>query len=83
VRQHAQALAVFALAWGLTSGSLAVLHASAPAAGTVAEILTLTAANLAATLLRFALLRSWVFRARTRTLRVAAPSALPIREEVR
>lgn len=59
--QHGQGLIVFGLAWALTSGSLGVLHAVAPGAGAHTELLVLVAANLLATLLRFVLLRVWVF----------------------
>jgi putative flippase GtrA len=61
-RQQVQGLIVFGLALGLTSGTLAVahsLHSTPPAA---VEVALLTAANAAATLLRFLLLRRWVFR---------------------
>lgn len=61
-RHQLQGLTVFVLAWVLTSGSLVVLHAAVPAAGARAELLVLTAANLVATVLRFVLLRVWVFR---------------------
>jgi putative flippase GtrA len=57
---QAQGLIVFALGLGLTSGSLALLHASGVTARTT-EACVLVAANLLATLLRFLLLRSWVF----------------------
>ncbi|GAA0990196.1 bifunctional glycosyltransferase family 2/GtrA family protein [Subtercola frigoramans] len=57
-----QGLIVFGLAWGITSGSLVALDALAPNAGTVAELVVLTVANLVATVLRFVLLRRWVFR---------------------
>ena len=62
VRHHGQGLAVFALAWALTSGSLAALHALAPGASRLVELVVLCAANLVATALRFVLLRGWVFR---------------------
>ncbi len=62
VRHQGQGLAVLALAWSLTSGSLALLHALAPGAPRAAELTVLVVANLAATVLRFVLLRSWVFR---------------------
>jgi glycosyltransferase involved in cell wall biosynthesis/putative flippase GtrA len=62
VRHQFQGLLVFLLAWGITSGSLGLLHLIAPASGHTAQLLTLTAANLFATLLRFVLLRLWVFR---------------------
>ncbi|RBY74882.1 glycosyltransferase family 2 protein [Geodermatophilus sp. TF02-6] len=61
---HAQGLVVFGLGLALTGGSLAVLHAVAPAASRTAEVLLLVAANAAATLLRFVLFRGWVFRPR-------------------
>jgi putative flippase GtrA len=62
LQHQGQGLAVFALAWALTAGSLAALHALAPAAPRAAELVVLVAANLAATVLRFVLLRGWVFR---------------------
>jgi putative flippase GtrA len=55
---------VFALAWGITAGSLVALHAAAAHPSPAEEILVLTAANLFATVLRFVLLRGWVFRTR-------------------
>jgi putative flippase GtrA len=64
VRHQLQGLGVFALAWCITSGSLLALHASQPRATPPTEILVLTAANLVATVLRFVLLRGWVFRSR-------------------
>jgi putative flippase GtrA len=62
VRAHLQGLAVFGLGLALTSGSLAALHAASPAPSRTAEVVLLLLANAAATLLRFLLLRSWVFR---------------------
>lgn len=61
-RQQLQGLVVFALGLALTSGSLALLGAVAPTAGRVVELAVLVTANLAATVLRFLLLRGWVFR---------------------
>ena len=63
-RHQAQGLVVFALGLALTSGSLAVLHALAATPPLGVEIGVLVAANLAATVLRFLLLRIWVFRRR-------------------
>ncbi|MER6113604.1 glycosyltransferase [Streptomyces hirsutus] len=57
-------LAAFLVGLALTSGSLAVLHRTAPEAGPGPELLALVLANLAATLLRFLLLRAWVFPGR-------------------
>jgi putative flippase GtrA len=62
VRAHAQGLLIFALALALTSGSLAALHAAAADPSRALEVTVLVVANLAATVLRFGLLRSWVFR---------------------
>ena len=64
VRHQVQGLAVFAMAWCITSGSLVGLHAAIPHASAAEEIAVLTAANLLATILRFVLLRGWVFRTR-------------------
>jgi len=62
-RHQFEGLIVFSLGLGLTSGSLAVLHAlTAP--GRTLELAVLVAANLAATVLRFLLLRGWVFHPR-------------------
>jgi putative flippase GtrA len=75
VRHQAQGLVVFGLALALTSGSIAALHLLAPGAPRAAELAVLTGANLLATVLRFVLLRVWVFRARR-----SAPQ--PVLEEV-
>ncbi|WP_033290606.1 bifunctional glycosyltransferase family 2/GtrA family protein [Amycolatopsis jejuensis] len=59
-RHQVQGLLVFGLGLALTSGSLALLHNP----GLVLETVVLVAANLAATVLRFLLLRGWVFNPR-------------------
>jgi putative flippase GtrA len=63
-RHQAQGLAVFALGLALTSGSLAMLHAIVAEPTRWVELSVLVVANLVATLLRFLLLRGWVFRDR-------------------
>jgi len=63
LRHQAKGLLVFLVGLALTSGSLAVLDRLAPDAAHLTELVVLVAANLAATLLRFLLLRAWVFRA--------------------
>jgi len=67
-----QGLAVFALALAVTSSSLAVLHLAAgpgtpssSSSSSMIEVSTLIIANLLATVLRFVLLRRWVFRRAT------------------
>ncbi|MBD1537470.1 bifunctional glycosyltransferase family 2/GtrA family protein [Arthrobacter sp. S13_S34] len=62
--QQFQGLVVFALAWSITSSSLLALHAITPNSSSTMELVTLTGANVLATLMRFVLLRIWVFRVR-------------------
>jgi putative flippase GtrA len=64
-KHQLQGLFVFALGLGLTSGSLAALHAFSPSPARAAELAVLVGANLAATVLRFVLLRLWLFHRRT------------------
>ncbi|MEI6622351.1 MAG: bifunctional glycosyltransferase family 2/GtrA family protein [Actinomycetes bacterium] len=70
VTHQAQGLVVFVLGLAVTSGSLALLQWLLPQAGLRIELTVLVVANLVATVLRFLLLRSWVFRAH---LRVSTP----------
>jgi putative flippase GtrA len=62
VRHQLQGLAVLALALALTAGALGGLHALVPRPPRALEVAVLVAANLTATILRFLLLRDWVFR---------------------
>ncbi|WP_345763663.1 glycosyltransferase [Diaminobutyricibacter sp. McL0608] len=78
VRHQFQGLIVFGIAWAMTSGSLLLLNVTAPNASAEVELIVLTVANLLATLVRFALLRLWVFRAQTRRGgRTSAPIERP------
>ena len=61
-----QGLIVFGIAWVITSGSLLELHLINPHASTIVDLVVLTFANLLATVLRFILLRVWVFRSERR-----------------
>ncbi|MEU5001073.1 bifunctional glycosyltransferase family 2/GtrA family protein [Streptomyces sp. NPDC021622] len=61
MRHQAQGLVVFAIGLALTSGSLAALGAASGDPSHATELAVLVAANLAATVLRFLLLRAWVF----------------------
>ena len=63
VRHQFEGLLVFAIGLALTSGSLAVLHAVGEPSRAV-ELLVLVGANLLATVVRFVLLRGWVFNPR-------------------
>ncbi len=62
LQHQLQGLAVFGVGLALSTGALAVVHAVAPHAGRSIEVTALVLANLAATILRFLLFRSWVFR---------------------
>jgi putative flippase GtrA len=70
-RSQLEGLVVFGIGLGLTSGALAAVHAASAHPRRAVEVTVLVAANLLATLVRFVLLRSWVFHPR----RTAAPSA--------
>ena len=68
VRQHLEGLVVFGLGLAVTTGALGLLEGGTDHPSRAAELAVLVAANAAATLLRFVLLRSWVFHPRrTRT----------------
>ncbi|MBQ0994612.1 dolichyl-phosphate beta-glucosyltransferase [Micromonospora sp. H61] len=64
-RHHAQGLLAFALGLALTSGALAVLHVVSTVPARPVELAVLVAANLAATVLRFVLLRLGMHHRRT------------------
>ncbi|GAA4887110.1 bifunctional glycosyltransferase family 2/GtrA family protein [Saccharopolyspora cebuensis] len=62
-RVHVQGLVVFGAYCAVTSGALLALGLAVPDASRWLEIAVLLASSAVATVLRFALLRSWVFRA--------------------
>ncbi|WP_344902196.1 glycosyltransferase [Actinomadura meridiana] len=64
LRHQLEGGAAFLLGLGLSTGGLAVLHAVAPGAGRVVEVAALIAANAVATLVRFLLMRAWIFHPR-------------------
>jgi putative flippase GtrA len=74
VRHQARGLVAFGAGLLLTCGALAALHAVAARPGRGAEVTVLAAANLVATVVRFGLYRSWVFRGRTAPPSFAAPA---------
>jgi putative flippase GtrA len=61
LRHHLEGLAVFAIALAVTSGSLSAVHYLVDATPHWLELSVLLVANLTATVLRFTLLRGWVF----------------------
>ncbi|WP_299954084.1 dolichyl-phosphate beta-glucosyltransferase [uncultured Modestobacter sp.] len=81
-RAQLQGLVVLGLGLALTSGALAVLHAVTPSPARGTEVLLLVVANALATLLRFLLLRGWVFRTPTSPTPTPEP-AVPAMETVR
>jgi putative flippase GtrA len=64
IQHQIQAMAVFGAAIALTSGALAALSALVVHPPRVLEVFVLVVANLITTVLRFVLLRNWVFRFR-------------------
>lgn len=62
-RHHFEGLLVFGIGLALTSGALAFVHQSTTPDRWL-ELVTVTAANLAATAVKFLLFRLWVFRRR-------------------
>ncbi len=61
-RHHLQGLVVFAIGLALTSGSLSALHAGSAHPSRGLEVTVLVLANLLSTVIRFLLMRAWVFR---------------------
>jgi putative flippase GtrA len=61
LRQQLEGGVAFVLGLALSSGGLTLLHVLAPGASRTVELLTLITANGLATLVRFLLLRAWVF----------------------
>lgn len=70
-RHHFEGLLVFGIGLALTSGALAFVHQSTTPDRWL-ELVTVTAANLAATAVKFLLFRLWVFRRRQ------PPEAAPV-----
>lgn len=72
-RHQVKGLIAFGIGLVLTSGALAALHAGSSRPGRWAEVAILVAANLVATVIRFVLYRSWVFRGPKRPYEVDPP----------
>ena len=75
-RHHFEGLLVFGIGLALTSGALAFVHQSTTPDRWL-ELVTVTAANLAATAVKFLLFRLWVFRRRQ------PPEAAPVASAAR
>jgi putative flippase GtrA len=80
-RHQVRGLIAFGIGLAVTSGALVALHAVSAQPSRAAEVTVLVAANLVATVVRFALYRGWVFRGHGgragRPARHAAPPARP------
>ena len=61
-RQHLQSLLVFALTWALSAGALGVLTLLWPQASTALFVAVVAVANAVSTVVRFAAMRTWIFR---------------------
>ncbi len=68
-----QGLAIFLAGLGVTSGALWLLEAGAGRGHHGIEVAVLTGANLFVTMMRFVLLRAWVFVRRPSVEPVATP----------
>ncbi|SNR81151.1 bifunctional glycosyltransferase family 2/GtrA family protein [Actinomadura mexicana] len=78
LRQQLEGGAAFLLGLALSTGGLALLHAAAPGAGRAVEVAALVAANALATLVRFLLMRAWIFHPRRLGDHPAATAAGPV-----
>jgi len=74
LRHQLQGIVVFGVGLLLTAGALAALHHWAPGAGRGFEVGVLVTAGAAATIVRFALFRSWVFPGASRPSPALMPS---------
>ena len=77
VRHQVQGLGVFATALVITSSAIGVLHRCDPRPSSLLEVAVLVLANVGATVLRFLLLRGWVFAGSQPTAREPTGSAQP------
>jgi putative flippase GtrA len=77
VRHQLRGLLAFGAGLLLTSGALATLHQVSARPSRGAEVAVLVAANVLATVLRYTLYRSWVFRGRPAPPRAASPAHDP------
>lgn len=66
VRHQLEGGMAFVIGLGLTTGAVAGLHLLAPNASHGTELAVLVGANAAATVIRFVLMRLWVFNPRRR-----------------
>ncbi|WP_084265736.1 bifunctional glycosyltransferase family 2/GtrA family protein [Actinomadura macra] len=77
-RQQLEGGLAFLLGLALSTGGLALLHAAAPGASRAVEVAALVAANGVATLVRFLLMRAWIFHPRRLRPRGTAQDRAPL-----
>jgi putative flippase GtrA len=75
-RHQIKGLVAFGIGWSLTASSLWLLHAAVAVPHQAVEITVLTAANLAATVVRFSLFQAWVFDDDAPTLPTFEPTTV-------
>jgi putative flippase GtrA len=75
LRHHLEGLVVFGLGLAMTTGALGLLERAPGTPSRAAELAALVAANAAATVARFVLLRSWVFHPRRAIATTKEPCA--------
>ena len=75
-KHQLRGLVTFAIGWSLTASSLWLLHTAIAVPAKSLEIVVLTAANLAATVVRFSLFQAWVFDEEAPTLPTFEPPAV-------
>ncbi|MFC6880980.1 glycosyltransferase [Actinomadura yumaensis] len=73
-RQHLEGGLAFLLGLALSTGGLALLHAAAPGASRTVELAALVGANALSTLVRFLLMRAWIFHPRRLRARTPRPA---------
>ncbi len=61
-RHHVQSLMVFGVSWCASSAALALLALHSAHPSTLATVATVAGANALSTVVRFAAMRSWIFR---------------------
>jgi putative flippase GtrA len=75
-RHQVRGLVAFGVGWSLTAASLWLLHTAIAAPHQAVEVIVLTIANLAATVVRLSLFQAWVFDDDAPALSVFEPPAV-------
>ena len=82
-RQHLQALAVFGLTWAMSSVALLLVGSVTASPGAALQTAAIAVANLAATVVRFVVMRRWIFSGDNASAVIGTgPAAAPALEDV-